>query len=382
MVGDGSDAIFHESPANTSESKITKTLIEHDRLRKGAEAADLPHILVEFDHNANCNFFHNTQTGQKGWDLASVHVAAASADDIEQRFDPKTNMPYFFNKATGQSGWSREAVMMGAAAAAGTESVVEERLDPSSKRTYFFNKQTGKSAWSREEVEETDADAGTPSTLDDEAYDSDDADDTIEEKFDDQHQRAYFVNKKTGQTGWNKEAVRRKHSMMQTLSQRMPALRSQIAEDVIDEDEDEDDEDDESVDAEEDESVIGSMLRRVSQSVLPLVATGAGSGLGAGSLKTVEVSAVIDNPTPANCGITFQLQGKRPQERLVVRSVRPHSPAAGCSDVRIGDTLLAINGQQVAAMSGGTGGALPKGAVWMLLNCHPKLKYHRKYIIH
>jgi hypothetical protein len=75
------------------------------------QAADYPHILVEFDHNANCNFFHNTQTAQKGWDLASVYVPVAGADDIEQRLDPKTNMPYFFNKVTGQSGWSREAVM-------------------------------------------------------------------------------------------------------------------------------------------------------------------------------------------------------------------------------------------------------------------------------
>jgi hypothetical protein len=180
---------------------------------------------------------------------------------------------------------------------------------------------------------------GTPSTLDDDAYDSDDAEDTIEEKFDAERQRAYFVNKKTGQTGWNKEAVRRKHSMMQTLAKRMPALRSQIAEDTIDENDDDDEEDDDD-DAEEQESVLGAVLRRVSQSVLPLVATGEGSGLGAGSMKTVEVRAAIENPSPANCGINFQLQGTKPQVHYNSPIHSPHTLLSYAPLIHSSRTLL------------------------------------------
>ena len=128
---------------------------------------------------------------------------------------------------------------------------IEERFDPNSKRKYFFNKRTGKSGWSREDVSgEPSGAAATAGTLNDEAYDSDDADDVIEEKWDPQQNRAYFVNKKTGQTGWNREAVRRKHSMMQTLSQRMPQLRSQIqTDDTIEEEDDDDEEEDDGNDS-------------------------------------------------------------------------------------------------------------------------------------
>ena len=80
--------------------------------------------------------------------------------------------------------------------------MIEERFDPNSKRKYFFNKRTGKSGWSREEVAEpSGATSAATGTLNEDAYDSDDADDVIEEKWDSQNNRAYFVNKKTGQTG-------------------------------------------------------------------------------------------------------------------------------------------------------------------------------------
>jgi hypothetical protein len=55
-----------------------------------------------------------------------------------------------------------------------------------------------------------------------------------------------------------------------------------------------------------------------------------------------------------------------------VRSVRPYSPAASCPDIKVGDTLLSINGVNVTSLSSGNGGALP--AVMVQLKKTPRVE--------
>ena len=55
-----------------------------------------------------------------------------------------------------------------------------------------------------------------------------------------------------------------------------------------------------------------------------------------------------------------------------MRSVRPYSPAASCPDIKVGDTLLSINGVNVTSLSSGNGGALP--AVMVQLKKTPRVE--------
>ena len=158
-------------------------------------------------------------------------------DEVEERFDETHQTTYFFNTVTQKSGWTREEVMSSAlydsdddaesggdaqvaaetpSVEAGTETApleehIEERKDESSGHTYYFNTNTQKSGWTREEVQEaaepaTDA---TDATVEVQSKDTaaDMPDDDIDERYDENYKTYYYVNKKTGKSGWTREEV-------------------------------------------------------------------------------------------------------------------------------------------------------------------------------
>ena len=85
------------------------------------------------------------------------------------------------------------------------EEIVEQH-DPTHNRPYFVNKRTGKSGWTREEVvdQAVGADGGSTGSATG-AVGA--AHDELQERRDESTGRAYYVHTRSGKTGWTREAA-------------------------------------------------------------------------------------------------------------------------------------------------------------------------------
>ena len=84
-----------------------------------------------------------------------------------------------------------------------TEDDVVEQHDPTHNRSYFVNKRTGKSGWTREEVLDQVSGANGSSATGAASV----AHDGLQERTDATTGRLYYVHTRTGKTGWTREAA-------------------------------------------------------------------------------------------------------------------------------------------------------------------------------